>query len=141
MKIDEGISKAIQAHLGYSDEEMTIFRENPRNAEVLSLVPVLKEKTIVIEVVEAHGCNSQHKKGDRFYFDGAGNLITKLNPKKICCFALSPISALVFGAHELIYAGVDANQMRFKRTGCFDTGVKCGGWGHIVMEIKVENRR
>ncbi len=141
MKIDEGISKAIQTHLGYSDEEMALFKANPRNAEVLSLTPVLKEKTIVIEVVEAHGCNSQHKKGDRFYFDGTGNLITKLNPKKICCFALSPISALVFGAHELIYAGVDPNQMRFKRTGCFDTGIKCGGWGHIVMELKVEERK
>jgi hypothetical protein len=31
--------------------------------------------------------------------------------------------------------------MRFKRTGCFDVGVKCGGWGRIVMEIKVEDRQ
>jgi len=132
--------KLIQNHLGYTDEEIQIFMDNPRNMDVLQKAPELAGKTIVIEVVEAHGCNSQHKAGDKFYFDGAGNLITKLNPKKICAFALSPIASLIYGAHEMIYAGVDPNGMRFKRTGCFDTGVRCGGWGHIVMEIKVENR-
>jgi hypothetical protein len=30
--------------------------------------------------------------------------------------------------------------MRFKKTGCFDVGVQCGGWGHIVMELSVEDR-
>jgi len=133
-------TRLIQNHLGYTDEEMQIFQKNPRNMDVLNKTPELMGKTIVIEIVEAHGCNSQHKAGDKFYFDGAGNLITKLNPKKICVFALSPIASLIFGAHEMIYAGVDPNSMRFKRTGCFDTGVRCGGWGHIVMEIKVKNR-
>lgn len=133
-------TRLIKNHLGYTDEEMQIFQDNPRNMDVLSKTPELMGKTIVIEIVEAHGCNSQHKAGDKFYFDGAGNLITKLNPKRICVFALSPIASLIYGAHEMIYAGVDPNGMRFKRTGCFDTGVRCGGWGHIVMEIKVENR-
>jgi uncharacterized repeat protein (TIGR04076 family) len=133
-------TRLIKNHLGYTDEEIQIFQDNPRNIDVLSKAPELMGKTIVIEIVEAHGCNSQHKTGDKFYFDGAGNLITKLNPKRICAFALSPIASLIYGAHEMIYAGVDPNGMRFKRTGCFDTGVRCGGWGHIVMEIKVENR-
>jgi uncharacterized repeat protein (TIGR04076 family) len=141
MKIDEGTRKAIQGHLGYTDEEMALFMENPRNADVMSKAPALMGKTIVVEVVEASGCNSQHKSGDKFIFDGAGNLITKLNPGKICCFALGQIPGLIFAANELLYAGVDPNEMRFKRTGCFDTGVKCGGWGHIVMEIRVEDRK
>jgi uncharacterized repeat protein (TIGR04076 family) len=98
-------------------------------------------KTIVIEVIEASGCKSRHKAGDKFIFDGAGNLITKLNPGKICCFALGMMPGLIFAAHELLYAGVDPNEMRFKRTWCLDTGVKCGGWGHIVMEIRVEDRK
>jgi hypothetical protein len=38
-------------------------------------------------------------------------------------------------------AGVDPNEMRFKKTGCFDVGVKCGGWGRIVMECRVEDRK
>ena len=39
-------------------------------------------KTIVAEVLELHGGNSQYKVGDKFYFGGAGNLITELCPKK-----------------------------------------------------------
>lgn len=141
MKVDEGVWKYMQEHLGYTNEEMKMFRENLRNEEVLAKGPALMNKTITIEVVESHGCNTQHKVGDRFIFDGAGNLITKLCPKRICVYALSSAAALIFTANELFYAGVDPNNMRFKRCGCFDVGVRCGGWGHIVMELCVEDRK
>lgn len=141
MKLDENVWRLMQEHLGYNDEEMKKFRENPRNEDVLSKAPALMNKTIIAEVVESHGCNSQHKIGDKLYFDGAGNLITKLCPKRICIYALSSIAALIFTANELFYAGVDPNEMRFKRTSCFDVGVQCGGWGRIVMELKVEDRK
>jgi uncharacterized repeat protein (TIGR04076 family) len=133
--------KFVQNHLGYTDEEMKKFRENPRNEDIFSKAPALMNKTIVAEVVDSHGCNSQHRVGDKFYFDGAGNLITKLCPKRICVYALSSIAPLIFTSNELFYAGADPNEMRFKRTGCFDVGVQCGGWGHIVMELKVEDRK
>ena len=138
---NEEVIKFMQAHLGYNDAEAKLFGDNPRNADVVSKSAALMNKTIVFEVVESQGCNSHHKIGDKFYFDSAGNLITKLNPKKICCFALQPMAALIFGVHELFYAGVDPNEMRFKHTGCFDVGVACGGWGHIVIELKVEDRK
>jgi len=141
MKVDDEIWMFMQKHLSYTDEEMQKFRENPRNADVLSKGTALLNKTIVIEVIESHGCNTQHKPGDKFYFDGAGNLLTKLCPKRICVYALSSAEKLIFTANELLYAGVDPNEMRFKRTGCFDVGVHCGGWGHIVMEIRVEERK
>jgi uncharacterized repeat protein (TIGR04076 family) len=140
MKIDESTRNVIQKHFDYSDEEMKVFMENPRNTDALSKAPLFMNKTIILEVVESHGCNSQHKIGDKFYFDGAGNLISKLSPKKICIYALSSLTNLIFSAGELFMAGVDPNEIRFKRTGCFDVGVKCGGWGRIVMEIKVEDR-
>ncbi|HEX9897182.1 MAG TPA: hypothetical protein VGA85_05950 [Dehalococcoidales bacterium] len=141
MEISEEVRKFIQNHFGYTDEEMKKFMENPRNEDVLSKMVVLLNKTIITEVVESHGCNSQHKIGDKFYFDGSGNLLTKLCPKRICVFALSSIAMLIFTSNELFYAGVDANEMRFKRVGCFDVGVQCGGWGHIVMELRVEERK
>jgi hypothetical protein len=47
----------------------------------------------------------------------------------------------IFTATEFLYAGADPNEMRFKRAGCFDVGVACGGWGRIVPELKVEDRR
>lgn len=141
MKVDEYQWNTMHHHLGYTDEEMDKFRKNPRNEQVLSKAPLLLNKTIVIEVVESQGCNSQHKVGDKFYFDGVGNLLTRLCPKKICIYALSAVKMLIFTSNELLYAGIDPNEMRFKRTGCFDVGVHCGGWGHIVMEIKIEDRQ
>jgi hypothetical protein len=43
--------------------------------------------------------------------------------------------------HELFYAGIDPNEIRFKRTGCGDIGLKCGGWGKIIMEIRMMPRK
>jgi uncharacterized repeat protein (TIGR04076 family) len=96
------------------------------------------ERTIIAEVVEAGGCNSQHKKGDRFIFDGAGNLLTARNPERICMGALYPLGPLVYAVSELHYAGADPNALRFNRTHCFDVGVKCGGWGRVIMKVRVE---
>lgn len=140
MKVDENVWTFMQAHLGYDEEEMQAFRKNPRNADILSKAMALMGKTIIFEVVKSHGCNSRHRVGDKFYFDGAGNLITKLNPGKVCVYALSAMAKLVYGANELFYAGVDPNELRFKRVGCFDVGVQCGGWGNIAVEIKVVDR-
>ena len=141
MKVSESQWKLMQEHLGYTDKEMKAFRRNPRNADVLSKGAALMNKTIVAEVIESNGCNSHHRVGDRFYFDGAGNLISGLCPKRMCIYALAALAPLVFTSNELFYAGVDPNEMRFKRTGCFDVGVQCGGWGHIVLELRVEERQ
>lgn len=139
--MDEAAWKFVQQHLGYDDEELALFRNNPKNVEILSKAPALMQKTIVAEVVASHGCNSRHLVGDRLYFDGAGNLITKLNPKRICIHALSALSGPIYVANELFYAGVDPNEMRLNRVGCFDVGVRCGGWGHIVLALRVEDRK
>jgi uncharacterized repeat protein (TIGR04076 family) len=107
----------------------------------MSKAPDLMNKTIIAEVVASHGCASQHHVGDRFYFDGAGNLITKLSPKRICVHALSVLSGPIVVVNELFYAGVDPNDMRLNRVGCFDVGIQCGGWGHIALEVKIEDRK
>lgn len=138
--MDERLWKLMQRRLGYNDEEMTLFQENPRNADVLSKAGALMSKTIVAEVVDAHGCNSRHRVGDRIFFDGAGNLLTELCPRRVCVYVLSAAAPLVFAANELLYAGVDPNDMRFKRTGCLDVGLQCGGWGRVVVEVRVEER-
>jgi len=138
MEITEDRWQFFQQHLGYNDEEMALWRANPRNADILTTGPALMERTIIAEVVEAGGCNSQHKAGDRFIFDGAGNLLTDRNPERICMGALYPLGPLVYAVSELHYAGADPNALRFNRTHCFDVGVKCGGWGRVIMEVRVE---
>jgi uncharacterized repeat protein (TIGR04076 family) len=142
MAMTEDIWKMVQKHLGYSDEEMKIFRANPRNADVLSKTALMLSKTIVAEVIESQGCDSGHKAGDKFYFDGRGvSLLTKLGPSRVCIFALHSVALAMPALAELMYAGVDPNTMRFNRFGCVDVGIKCGGWGHIVMEVRVEERK
>jgi uncharacterized repeat protein (TIGR04076 family) len=133
--------KVMKTRLGYTDEEMKAFRENPRNGDVLSKAPALLGKTIVLTVVDSHGCNSQHKVGDKFTFDGAGNLLTKHCPEKVCIYALNAATSMIFASNELFYAGVDPNEMRFRRAACFDVGVQCGGWGRIVLELSVKDRK
>jgi uncharacterized repeat protein (TIGR04076 family) len=140
MKVDENVWTLVQQRLGYTDEEMSTFRNDARNEEVVAKGLELMNKTIVAEVVTSHGCNSQHKVGDKIYFDGSGNLISKLCPGRMCIYAVQALVPAVFAANELIYAGVDPNEMRFNRTGCFDVGVQCGGWGRVIMEVKVEDR-
>lgn len=140
MKSDQNIKKAVQEHLEYTDEEMKMFLADSNNGDILSKMSTLADKTIVVEVVSSKGCNSAHRTGDRFYFDAAGNLITSLNPKRMCIYALHSLAPLIYGASEFLYADMDPNTLKFSRAGCIDVGVKCGGWGHIIMELRVEDR-
>jgi uncharacterized repeat protein (TIGR04076 family) len=132
--------KLMKSRLGYTDEEMGMFRENPRNEEVLSKAPELMKKTIVLEVVASNGCNSRHRVGDKLLFDGAGNLLTKKCPEKVCVYAMNAATPLIYACNELFHAGVDPNKMKFRRAACIDVGVQCGGWGRIVLELSVRDR-
>jgi uncharacterized repeat protein (TIGR04076 family) len=133
--------KVIKRHFGYSEEEMKLFIENPRNQDVLSKTEELLNKTIVLEIIDSHGCNSKHRVGDKLYFDGAGNLLTDNCPKKICFLALNAATPMIYSVSELLYAGVDPNDMRFRRAGCPDVGLHCGGWGKVVMELTVVDKQ
>jgi uncharacterized repeat protein (TIGR04076 family) len=142
MIVNEDTWKMVQEHLGYDEEEMNLFRSDPRNEDTLSKTAAMLNKTIIAEIIESHGCDSGHKAGDKFYFDGRGiSLLTKLGPGRICIFALHSIALAMPALAELFYAGIDPNQMRFKRFGCPDVGIKCGGWGHVVMEVRMEDRK
>lgn len=129
--------KYMKNHLGYNDEQMEHFKTNPKNEEFLSRAPYLMSKMVIAEVVDSHGCNSQHKVGDKFYFDGFGNLLTERSPKKICIYALNAIVPQIFAVTELLRADANPNEMRFNRAACIDVGVQCGGVGRIVVEVKV----
>lgn len=138
--VPEPVWDLMKQRLGYDDEQMRQFKDNPRNAEVLAKGMDMAGKTIVFEVVESQGCNSQHTVGTRFYFTGDGNLITKMAPSRICAFAMPVMTQAIFAIGELFYAGVDPDAIRFRRGGCFDVGVECGGWGNVVMEARVMDR-
>lgn len=130
--------KMLKKRLGYDDGEMDKFKENPRNIEIVSKIPEMMKKKLVLEVVESHGCNSKHAVGDRFIFDAFGNLNTRECPDQVCLFLLGSAQALIYAGMELLLAGADPNKMGFNRTGCVDVGLQCGGWGKVVVEVKAE---
>lgn len=138
--IDDRIWKLMGRRLGYNEKEAQAFRDEKRNAEVIAKAEELAKKRFKATVVHAHGCNSRHKEGDVFSLDGHGNLIGESNPARMCVFAVGALTTLVFTAQEMIYAGVDPNEMRFNRVQCTDVGVECGGWGKVIMELTAEER-
>lgn len=138
--IDETMWNFFQEYIGYSDSEMAEFRKDKRNERIIEKAPDFISKTIVAEVIESSGCNAGHKKGDKIYLDGMGNLISKLCPKRMCIFLMNSIAMGTYGMHELVYAGQDPDSLTFKRFGCPDVGLRCGGWGHVVIEMTIKNR-
>ncbi|MBT8347667.1 MAG: hypothetical protein KJO28_15335, partial [Desulfofustis sp.] len=132
--------KIIQRRFGYSDEELQTFLNDPRNMELVSRRKEFERTRFVLEVVKSKGCNSNHKVGDKFYFDFAGNILTELCPPRICGYSLNSAMMMIYTANEMLYAGVDPHEIRFKRASCFDVGIECGGWGRIVLELKIEKQ-
>lgn len=135
---DDRLLKIIKKRFQYDDEDIERFRNDPRNIELISRNKEFSDTRFILEVAESKGCNSNHKVGDRFYFDFAGNILTELCPPKICGYSLNSAMMMIFAANEMLYAGVDPAEIRFKRASCFDVGIECGGWGRIVLELKVE---
>ena len=137
---EERLAKIIKRRFGYSDDELQTFLSNPRNMELVSRRQEFERTNFVLEVVESKGCNSNHKVGDKFYFDFAGNILTDLCPPRICGYSLNSAMMMIYTANEMLYAGVDPAEIRFKRASCFDVGIECGGWGRIVLELKIEKQ-
>jgi len=140
MNISNEMWTIVQTHLGYNAEEMTLFKNNPKTEGIVSKLPKLMDMKFVFEVVQSHGCGSQHKVGDKFYFDGLGCLISELSPGRICAFAVSSMSQIIWTAQELVYADVDPDRMHLNKVCCIDVGVKCGGLGNVVFEFKAEHK-
>lgn len=135
---EDRLLKILKKRFGYDDDEFDRFKENPRNLDLLRRSGEFSKTRFILEVVESKGCNSNHRVGDKFYFDYAGNILTDLCPPKICGYSLNSAMMMIYTANEMLYAGVDPNEIRFKRASCFDVGIECGGWGRIVLELKVE---
>ena len=136
-KVPEQVWEMMKLQLGYSDEELELFKKDPKNAKILSRAAELGDKTVVFEVVHSEGCNSQHKVGTKFFFSSDGNLLTKMSPSKVCAYLLPAMSQTMFAMQELGLAGVDPNELCFNRKSCVDVGILCGGWGRVVIEAKV----
>ena len=130
--------KALQKHLGYNDEELEILRNNPKNVKMVEKTPQFMTHKIIAEVIQSHGCHSQLHVGDKIVMNGNGQLIRDECPKNICIWALAPLSGIVNSVFERFVEHLDPNGLLFDVVHCEDVGVRCGGWGQILMKIRIE---
>jgi uncharacterized repeat protein (TIGR04076 family) len=136
----DGIWKLMQKRLGYTDAELEKFKNDPRNQKIMERAKDLLSQTIVFEVVESHGCNIEHKAGDRFLFAAEGYMLAHQGPKKVCPYILPAMARMMWVIQERIYEGLDPRPY-FSRGHCEDVGIDCGGWGRVVLEAKIMPRK
>jgi uncharacterized repeat protein (TIGR04076 family) len=137
MKAEE-IWKRFQQHMGYSDEEMKIFRSDPMRVRMVTETPEFVKCRVIAEVIESHGCHARHKVGDRFVMTAGGQLITEESPKRMCMFALGPVSHQLPAIYERLISKSDPEFNNYTIVQCTDVGLANRGWGKILMKVYVE---
>ncbi len=137
MEVEE-IWRRFQKYMGYSDEEMKIFRSDPEKVKTVTETPEFVKCRIVAEVIDSHGCHARHKVGDKFVMSANGYMITEECPKKMCIKALAPLTSAVDVIYERFISKSDPNFERSATVQCTDLGFDKGGWGKILMKVYVE---
>ena len=90
---------------------------------------------IVAEVTNSSGCAAGHRVGDKIVYSGA-SLFCKENPEQICTYLLDTMNPFVRNVFVNLASGIDVTQMAMKAH-CPDVGVENGGWGEVIVEMKV----
>ena len=136
----EQIAKMIQKRLGLEDKEFQTIKDNPKFQRLFDNILTGSRYRLVAEIVESKGCHSGHVKGQKLFFDSAGNLLTREAPERVCAFLMPNLTVLINAFFENLLNGRDPNEVMFNRTGCYDVGPACGGWGHVIVEMRAEPR-
>jgi uncharacterized repeat protein (TIGR04076 family) len=128
--------------VGYTEADLEQFQAgDPRVRQMERLGRAAARYSIAAEVVKARHCNSGYQAGDKFILDVNGNFITKLCPARLCVYAISQLAVPVALINERLGEGLDPNQFHFMhQVRCLDVGVECGGYGEVMLEIKVVPR-
>ena len=130
--------RQFQEIMGYSDEQLAKFRSNPKFVKVLATRSSRTYK-IIAEVIQSNGCVCRHSVGQRFVMNSNGALVSGECPETMCLFLVSQFTAAVAAIYERVIAGLDPNDLMFNTVSCTDVGVECGGWGRVLVKIRVED--
>lgn len=123
----------LQEILNYTDEELLIFRSNPKKVKAMEKGKKFITHNIVVEITDAHNCAMGYKVGDRFVVDGGGALILDQCPKRICIGAIAAFKPLIDRMWQAFYDG--KSEVLHDTVHCPDVGVREGGWGIITMRV------
>ena len=132
------IAEIIRKRLNLEDQEWSIIETNPKFQKLFQNAVEAAKYRLIAEIIESKGCHSGHVVGQKIIFDNSGNLLSKEGPDRICSFLMPNLTVLINAFFENFMNGRDPNEVMFNTTGCFDTGVGCGGWGHIIVKMTAE---
>jgi hypothetical protein len=128
----------IKKRLALEGDDLKAVLETPKYQRLFVNAIKASRYHLVAEIVSSKGCHSGHVLGQRIVFDSAGNLLTRESPDRVCAFLMPNLAVLINAFFENLINGRDPNEVMFNRTGCFDVGPKCGGWGHVQLEMRAE---
>lgn len=134
------MKEIIRKRLALPENEFKAITDTPKFQRLFENALKGAKYRLVAEVVESKGCHTGHVKGQRLIFDSTGNLLTKQCPDRVCAFLMPNLTVLINAFFENLMNGRDPNEIMFNRTGCFDVGAACGGWGHVVVEMRAEQQ-
>lgn len=143
MKEEELDWKAFQKNMGFSDDELEIFRSDPRRANAaLRMKGKAREKVqskfLVIEVVSSEGCRAQMKVGDRLFFRRTSELDLKRSDPW-CILAMANLDIMAGVCHNRWANDLGLDDLKFDHLSCVDCGVRNGGWGRVTMKAYVKD--
>ena len=127
-----------QSVFNYTDKDLANIISNPKYMQVIEKIPQVAATAFIFEVEAAHGCACQHQIGQLIKISADGSIMCQESPPKLCVYLLNAIMPIVYGAQEFIFQGLDPNQLKFTRVGCFDNGVNCGGFGHVRVQFSAQ---
>lgn len=124
----------VQERLGFTDDELRIFRSNPAHIKTIENGVKFAKMMMVVEVLEANNCVAGYKIGDRFIVDSDGLLVTEKCPQKLCVGAIHAFKILVDRMWQAFFD--DSTEILHNTVCCPDVGVHKGGVGTVTMRIR-----
>jgi uncharacterized repeat protein (TIGR04076 family) len=130
--------KRVQGHLGFTDEEIDLFRSYPNHVKAMEEAPLFSTHEMVIEVIEAHNCAAGYKVGDEFVVDSEGCLIPERCPSRLCAAAIYAFKPLIDRMWQAFFN--NSTEVLHDTVHCPDVGVRRGGAGAVTMRGRAVRR-
>ena len=130
--------KGAQKHLGFTDDEMAMFRSYPNHVKAMEDAPAFAKYDMIIDITEAHNCAAGYKKGHRFVVDAEGCLITEACPSRLCASAIYAFKPLVDRMWQAFFN--NSTEVLHDTVHCPDVGVRRGGAGAVTMRMRIVPR-
>ncbi len=137
-KLDDATKEALKSQLGYTEAQINIIEENPKQFEMMESIPLLISKKLVATCVAAKNC-AFNKVGDRYVFNGFGAMIKDESCETPCLWAMNGFMPFSLMVYDRIASGLDPDGMHLDHVTCPDAGCKYGGFGSAMFKISVED--